>query len=388
MQPWKFDGFLKLYLDSTDDEEDNEENGILPDIAVGQKLKLQQAIATERFTHHPPRYTEASLVKKLEELGIGRPSTYAPTISTVQNRGYVLREDRPGVERNYAELKLSVQGKLSEKLKTEMTGAEKKKLFPTDIGMVVTDFLAEHFKEIMNYNFTAKVELQFDTIAQGELDWQKMIDAFYKPFHKLVDETLENSERERGERVLGTDPASGQTVSVRIGRYGPLAQLGTTDEVEKPQYASLLAGQHIESITLDEALELFKLPRTLGQYENKTVVAAIGRFGPYVRHDSKFVSLKQNVDDPYTVTLERAIELIEEKRKTDSERFIKSFDNDPDLQILNGRWGPYISYKKKNYKIPKGTEPKALSYDDCQKLIEEQGSKPSKKVPKSTKSKK
>lgn len=364
----KFDGFLKVYLESTDDETEETPKGMLPPLNVNDILPLDNMTATERFTHHPARYTEASLVRKLEELGIGRPSTYAPTISTVQNRGYVEKEDRPGVERNYDYILLK-KDTIKEEKKTEITGAEKSKLFPTDIGMVVNDFLIEHFKDILDFNFTAKVEKEFDEIALGKLSWVKMIDKFYKPFHVTVEDTLEHSERNKGERLLGDDPKTGKPLSVRIGRYGPIAQIGTAEDEEKPVFASLLKGQHLETITLEEALELFKLPRDVGMYEDKKVVAAIGRFGPYIRHDSKFVSLKKDVDDPLTIEIDRAIELIEAKRKADREKVIQIFEEDPEIQVLNGRWGPYISYKKKNYRIPKDVKADELSLKDCIELI-------------------
>ncbi|HRW62853.1 MAG TPA: type I DNA topoisomerase [Bacteroidales bacterium] len=363
----KFDGFLKVYIESSDDENDEDIKGLLPQVAKGEKLDYNSIQATQRFTHYPPRYTEASLVKKLEELGIGRPSTYAPTISTIQNRGYVVKEDRPGAERNYTVITLN-KGAIKETTKTEITGAEKNKLFPNDIGMVVNDFLEKHFDDILNYNFTAKVEEEFDEIANGKLEWPKMIDKFYKPFHKTVEITLETSGKSVGERILGNDPATGKPVSVKIGPYGPMVQLGLKDEDEKPQFASLQKGQMLETITLSEALALFKLPRELGLFENKKVIVSIGRFGPYVRHDAKFVSLKKE-DDPYTIELERAIELINEKRDKDSKKTIKTFSEDPDLLVLNGRWGPYISYKKQNYKIPKGTEASNLSYKNCLDII-------------------
>jgi DNA topoisomerase-1 len=382
-----FDGFLKVYMESTDDETDEEVKGLLPSVKEGDKLGYKVIECTERFTQKPPRYTEASLVKKLEELGIGRPSTYAPTISTIQNRGYVIKEDRDGEERKYSVFTLK-KGGVSEVTKTEITGAERNKLFPNDIGMVVNDFLLKNFEEIVNYNFTASVEEKFDDIAIGKIEWQKMIDVFYKPFHDEVVDTLENSERDSGERILGDDPKTGKPVSVRIGRFGPMAQLGSSDSEEKPQYSALRKGQHLETITLEEALELFKLPRQLGEYEGKVVTVAIGRFGPYVRHDGKFVSLKKGVDDPYDVVLERAIVLIEEKREADRKKFIKSFDEDADLQVLNGRWGPYISYQKKNYKIPKDVVAEDLSYQDCVDLIKK-SAEPKKKVTrkKSTKKK-
>jgi len=335
-------------------------------------LRWDKIHATERFTQKPPRYTEASLVKKLEEQGIGRPSTYAPIITTVQNRGYVVKEDRAGNERSFTELILSGQ-KISAKVKTEQTGAEKSKLFPTDIGMVVNDFLVKYFDLIMDYNFTAKVEKEFDEIAEGELVWNDMIRSFYTPFHAKVENALNEAERTNGVRVLGIDPTSGLEISVKIGRFGPLAQLGEiTEGGEKPQFASLRSGQHIETITLEDALELFKLPRNLGEFEGKTVTVAIGRFGPYVRHDSKFISLEKNVDDPYSVELTRAIELIEGKREKDANALIKVFEENPELKILNGRWGPYIVYKKNNYKIPKTTDASQLSLDDCMTLIDKQ----------------
>ena len=366
-----FDGFLRVYIESTDDEGQGNGNGqsIIPPLHAKDVLSMEKTIATERFSQRPARYTEASLVKRLEELGIGRPSTYAPTITTVQNRNYVVKEDRPGVEREYQVLELK-GGKIKEQTKTEITGAEKSKLFPTDIGMVVTDFLVDNFSEIMDYNFPADVEKEFDDIADGKLVWNEMIDKFYKPFHEKVDDALENAERSKGERVLGVDPKTGKQVSVKIGRFGPLAQLGEASEEggEKPQFSSLRSGQHIETITLEEALELFKLPRELGDFEGKKVSVAIGRFGPYVRHDNKFVSLGKE-DDPYSVGLERAVELIEIKREKDKNAVVKVFLEDADLQILNGRWGPYIKHKKKNFKIPKSAKAEELSFEDCMKLV-------------------
>ena len=367
----KFDGFLRVYLESTDNEDESSDSKtLLPPVKANQVLRAELIEATERFTQKPPRYTEASLVKKLEEQGIGRPSTYAPTITTIQNRGYVVKEDRPGVERQFTTLTLK-NGKLTEKEKTETTGAEKSKLFPTDIGMVVNDFLVRYFDQIMDYSFTANVEVEFDEIAGGKRIWTEVIDEFYKPFHQHIEDALENSERTNGERLLGDDPKTGLPVSVKIGRYGPLAQLGeTTEEGEKPQFASLRPGQILETITLEEALELFKLPRDLGEYEGKKVRVNIGRFGPYVQHDGKFVSLEKNVDDPYSVELPRAIELIEAKREKDRNALIQTFEEEPDLRILEGRWGPYISYKKKNYKIAKGTDATKLTLEDCMKIIE------------------
>lgn len=365
-----FDGFLKVYFESTDEENQEEQSGLLPKVSEGQPLEPIEIIANQRFSQRPARYTEASLVKKLEELGIGRPSTYAPTISTIIARGYVIKEDRPGVERHYSSILLK-NGKIVQTRKTEITGTEKSKLFPSDIGMVVNDFLVEYFSDIVNYNFTAKVEQKFDAIAEGKEEWTKMIDKFYKPFHKLVEKTLEESDYAKGERILGTDPATGKTVSVRIGRFGPLVQISDPDSDEKPRYASLLKGQLLETITLEEALDLFKLPRTVGQYEESEVVIGIGRFGPYVRHKSKFYSIKKP-DDPMEITLERAIELIEEGRQKEREKHIKSFEEDDKLQILKGRWGAYIKFDKKNYKIPKDKNPQELTYEECMELIKTQ----------------
>ncbi|MDD2195852.1 MAG: type I DNA topoisomerase [Bacteroidales bacterium] len=382
-----FDGFLRVYFESTDDENEDTAKDMLPPLKAGEMLKALEISATERFTQRPPRYAEASLVKKLEELGIGRPSTYAPTLSTIVSRGYVLKEDRDGTEREYKVLILK-KGDITEANKTEIHGTEKSKLFPSDIGMVVNDFLVEHFTKIVDYNFTATVEKEFDEIAIGNLEWADMIDRFYKPFHKTVEKTLKESDYSKGERTLGTDPKTGKPVIVRIGRFGPLAQIGEgkDKEDEKPQFASLLKGQLIESITLEEALELFKLPRTVGQYEDKDVVIGVGRFGPYVRHNSKFTSLKKT-DDPLEIELQRAIELIEEHRQKEKEKYIKSFDNDPEMEVLNGRWGAYIKYKSKNYKIPKDTVAKDLTYDDCLKIVESQPASKSRKGKATTKRK-
>jgi DNA topoisomerase I len=371
----KFDGFLKVYLESTDDE-DEKSNGdtLLPPIQKNDSLLLDSIVAAQRFSLRPPRYTEASLVKKLEEQGIGRPSTYAPIITTIQNRGYVVKEDRPGAEREFTTLTLQKE-EIKEQTQKENFGYERSKLFPTDIGMVVNDFLVKNFDMIMDFNFTAKVEEQFDIIAEGKVKWENMLKDFYKPFHQQVEETLEVSEKANGERILGTDPQTGKPVSVKIGRYGPLVQLGETGDSdnendEKPRFASLQPGMRLETITLEEALDLFKLPRELGEYEDKKVSAAIGRFGPYIRHDNKFVSIGKD-RSPFSITLDEAIELIEEKREKDRKAVIKTFDEEPELRVLNGRWGPYISFNKKNYKIPKGTEAEKLSLDDCKKIIEE-----------------
>jgi DNA topoisomerase-1 len=332
-----FDGFLKVYIESTDDEREEEAKGLLPKVSKGEALARNTIFATQRFTYSPPRYTEASLVKKLEELGIGRPSTYAPTISTIQNRGYVEKTEKPGVERKYTVFTL--KDAVKKETKTEITGAEKNKLFPVSIGMVVNDFLVDQFTNILDYNFTASVEKEFDEIAQGKIDWSSMIDKFYNPFHANVETTTETSQRQAGERLLGADPTSGKPVFVRIGRYGPMVQIGDTDDPdEKPKYAGIPKGKLMETIQLEEALELFKLPRQVGNYEDKVMTVAIGRFGPYVRHDGKFVSLKKE-DDPFSVTADRCIELIEEKREKDRNRIVKKFPENEEIQILNGRWG-------------------------------------------------
>ena len=368
-----FEGFLKVYLESNVDEKDEEESkGILPPLTVGQELNLDSMKAVQRFTRSPARFTEASLVKKLEELGIGRPSTYAPTISTIQKRGYVLKEHRDGRERQYLEMILA-NNEINSFTRTEITGAEKAKLFPTDVARIVNDFLVKNFPRVTDYSFTASIEKEFDDIASGKLEWDKMIDAFYGSFHERVEatEAIDRSEVDTS-RELGKDPKTGRTLLVRLSRFGPVAQIGTPeelDEEEKPKYASLLKGQLLESITFDEAINLFKLPRDVGTYEDKVIVAAIGRFGPYIRHDSKFVSLKGD-DDPYTVEQGRAIELIEAKRKADAEKFIKSFDENPEVQVLNGRYGPYIKVGKKNVKIPKDQEPKDLTLKECLDLAE------------------
>lgn len=371
----KFDGFLNVYIESQDDDSESEDTkGLLPSLEIGETLVLNNADAVEKYSQKPPRYTEASLVKKLEEQGIGRPSTYAPTITTIQNRSYVVKEDREPAVREINVLTLDAGKKeIKKKKKKENYGAEKSKLFPTDIGMVVNDFLVEHFSRIMEYSFTAMVEKNLDEIAEGTKQWQKMIDGFYKPFHKSVEEALENSERAKGERILGEDPKTGKPVSVKIGRYGAYAQLGEggEDVDEKPTFAKLRNGQHIETITLAEALDLFKLPRQLGEYEEKVVTIGLGRFGPYVRHDNKFVSLEKDVDDPMTIDLDRAVELIEKKREKDRKALIQTFqDGEDEIKILEGRWGPYISFKKGNYKIPKKQDPNELTLEMCKEIIE------------------
>lgn len=384
----KFDGFLKFYLESQDDDKElSEDEKMLPVLTPGQSLNLSVMTATERFSQRPPRYTEASLVRKMEELGIGRPSTYAPTISTIQQREYVVRGDKEGVERTYEVLTLE-QGKISDKKETEKTGAEKGKLIPTDIGTVVTDFLTEYFPDILDYNFTANVEKHFDHVAEGSLDWTEVIDKFYKVFHPVVANALSmRLEKRVGERVLGVDPKTGRPVSVKIGRYGPLVQLGLAEDEEKPQFASLLKGQSMSTITLEEALRLFELPRTLGEFEGKVVVVGVGRFGPYIRHDGKYVSLPKSFE-PLSVSLDEAIELIRAKREQESKRLIKSFDEEPDLQVLNGRYGAYICYKKENYKLPKSvSDPSALTVEMCMEIVKAGQDKESGKKKKTTRKK-
>jgi len=365
----KFDGFLKVYMESKDDDDDENQEGMLPPVSTGDKMIAQEIQAQQKFTQHSPRYTEASLVKKLEELGIGRPSTYAPTISTIQKREYVIKEDREGIVRQYSLIKLIDQS-LTEEIKTENTGFEKAKLYPTDIGNLVNNFLMQYFVNILDYNFTANVEEEFDEIAEGKLVWNKMIHDFYYPFHAQIEETLETSKKVSGEKLLGKDPLSGENLSVRIGRYGPMVQLGDSDSENKPRFASLKKGQSIDTITLDEALDLFKLPRPLGDYEDSEVIVSTGRFGPYVRHNSAFYSLAKT-DDPMTIVLERAIELITEKRKKETEKTIREFSENADMKILNGRYGAYISYKKRNYKIPKSKDPKELTLEDCLSIVKE-----------------
>ncbi|MBV2225804.1 MULTISPECIES: type I DNA topoisomerase [unclassified Sphingobacterium] len=385
----KFDGFLKVYFESSDDDNDeidldNSDNAILPPLSKGQDLNLEIMHATERFSRPPARFTEASLVKKLEELGIGRPSTYAPTISTIQNRGYVVKEDRDGKERAYRILTLN-GGQVSSQTKTEITGAERNKMFPTDIGVLVNDFLVQHFKGIVDYHFTAKVEKEFDEIAQGFKEWTDMLSNFYGPFHSEVQNTLDNADRATHERELGVDPVSGKPISVRVGRFGPLVQIGTADDEEKPVFASLRKGQMIETITLEEALELFKLPKKVGEFEGKEMTVAIGRFGPYIRHNSSFYSLPKGLD-PLDVEQDQAIQIIEEKRQKDKDKVIKIFDENPEAKIENGRWGPFVRFGKQNLKIPKGTEVEKITYADVLKWAEEDSKSPSaRKAAKATK---
>ena len=367
----KFDGFLRLYSESVEDETGEGEEALLPPMKKGDEPTAQTITALQRFTQSPPRYSEASLVKRLEELGIGRPSTYAPTISTIITRGYVIKESRDGEKRGYTQLTLS-KGKIARKTLTETVGKEKNKLSPTDIGMIVTDFLDAQFAAVMDYNFTASVEKEFDEIAMGEKSWPEMIRSFYDEFHSKVDEALESKPVKSSQmHELGIDPKSGKPVFVKIGRFGPVAQIGGAEgDEEKPRFASLKKGQLIATITLDEALALFDLPRKLGEFEDKEVVIGVGRFGPYARHDGKFVSLAKT-DDPYTIELPRAIELIEQKRIKDKrmKEPIKTFAEEPGLQVLNGRYGPYIAFDGKNYRIPKGQEPEGLTLEACRAII-------------------
>ena len=374
-----FDGFLKVYMESFDDEKEDDETALLPAIHKGDQLQRSLIQALEQYTTHPPRYTEASLVKKMETLGIGRPSTYAPTITTIQNRGYILRESRDGTERQLDQIDLKGQDIKVKKI-SRIFGAEKKKLFPSDIGMVVTDFLSNYFTNIMDYNFTANAEDALDHIAEGEVEWQSMIGTFYQPFHANVEKTLKESERNTGARELGKDPQTGENVVVRIGRFGPMAQIG---EGESVRYAGLLKGQLMETITLEEALDLFKFPRQLGEFEEKPVSVGIGRFGPYIKHNQLFVSLKKGVDDPGTITLETAIERINEKREIEKNRKIQEFENG--VQILNGRFGPYITFNKVNYKIPKGKEADKLTFEETMEIIAKGGDSKKKTTKKTTK---
>ncbi len=380
----KFDGFLRVYRESRDDDaNDSQENQGLPEFKKGQALEFNQISAYERFTQHPQRFNEAALVHKMEELGIGRPSTYAPTIGTIQQREYVLREDIEGVKRECDMLRLE-NGDIKEQTITEVYGTEKSKLVPTDIGMVVNDFLIEYFPDIMNYNFTAQVEKEFDDIADGDKQWKSVISDFYDRFSPAVNSamTLKN-EHKVGERILGTDPISGKPVSVKIGRYGPIVQIGSAEDDDKPRFAQMKKGQTIETITLDEALELFRLPRTLGEFEGTEVSVGTGRFGPYIRHDKFYVSLT-GVSDPLTITLDEAVKLIVNKRESESKKVLKSFPGNPDMEVMNGRYGAYIAYQGSNYKIPKNMDPSTITEEECQDIIKRQiektGSAPKRRI--------
>ncbi len=373
----RFDGFLKVYLESTDDETDEQTSGILPAMHEGETLSLTEMTATQRFTQQPPRYSEGSLVKKLEELGIGRPSTYATFISTILQREYVERGEKEGTPREYEILTVHPDGKISRSTRTETVGSERGKLVPTDIGEVVNEYLTENFPDILDYNFTAQTEERFDDIARGKLGWHQEIQTFYDDFHPGVDRALNTRTEHRvGERILGTDPATGRPMSVKIGRFGPMIQLGDGEGDEKPQFASLLKGQSVSTITLEEALKLFEFPRLIGTFEDQDVTVAIGRFGPYVKHAGKFVSIPKELS-PAHITLDEAVELIEKKRAADANKTLKTFDEDADMQILNGRYGPYIKYKGGNFKIPKTVaDPAALTLDECRKIVAEAEAKP------------
>ena len=379
-----FEGFMKVYLEGKDDENE-EQKGMLPKLEVGEALGLSEAIASQQFSRPPARYAEASLVKKMEELGIGRPSTYAATITTIQKRGYIEKENRDGFERVSQIIELK-DGILAKSENTSITGAENKKLFPTDVGIVVTDFLVEHFSDVMEYSFTASVETEFDEIAEGKKVWNEMIASFYGEFHAKVEDVIGNVGKASGERELGNDPVNGEKVFARIGPFGPMVQMGEKQEDEnapKPKFASLIKGQTIQTITLDQAMDLFKLPRTVGEWDGKEIVASVGRFGPYLRYDGKFTSIKKDDDeDPLTIGLERSIELIKIKIQADNDRLIANFEGDPLIQVLNGRYGPFIQVspakgKKINVKIPKGTEPKDLKREECIALWENQPEKKS-----------
>ena len=375
----KFEGFMKVYMEGKDDDSEEQE-GMLPKLNVNDNLIMNEVTAIERFSRHPARYAEATLVKKLEDLGIGRPSTYASIITTVQKRGYVVKESREGIKRDFQYLILK-DGQITKEVKTENTGAEKNKMFPTDIGVVVNDFLVNHFDGVLDYGFTAGVEKEFDQVAEGNKKWNDMIQNFYGDFHLKVEDVIGNVEKSTGERLVGEDPVSGKNVYVRIGPFGPMVQLGEKQEEEdapKPKFASLMKGQSIQTITLEESLDLFKLPRTIGEFDGKEVVASVGRFGPYLRYDGKFTSIqKDDGDDPLTIEIDRAIELIKIKIQADKDRLISNFDGNPLVQVLNGRYGPFIQVtppkgKKINVKIPKDLEPKELTREKCLELMENQ----------------
>jgi DNA topoisomerase-1 len=379
----RFDGFLSVYLESNDDETKENEDITLPIMKSGDSLSSNLITAMQRFTQRPARYTEASLVKRMEELGIGRPSTYAPTISTIQVRDYVLKEDKPGIEREYQQLVL-INGKIEESIKTEQTGQEKSKLFPTDIGIVVTEFLSAHFDDIMDFNFTADVEKEFDEIAQGNRTWNQMIDQFYKAFHAKIVATDTSVSQSTGKRYLGVDPLSGKPVSVRIGRYGPMVQIGEAEDGEKPRFAKLQKGQSIETITIEDVPDLFKLPRVIGELDGKNVNVGVGRFGPFIQYNNIFYSLKKT-DDPMTVSMERAIEIMAEKAEAEKNKQIKIFPDNPDIKVLNGRFGPYISFDKQNFRLPREKDPAQISLEECLEIINKSDQKPKSKTSKSKK---
>lgn len=375
----KFDGFLKVYLEGNDDDNasTDENESSLPPLNIGEVLTTEKITASERFTLAPPRYTEASLVKKMEELGIGRPSTYAPTISTIQHREYIVKGEKAGEKRTFKVFTLKADGKITSSNRSENVGTEKGKLIPTDTGVIVNEFLTQHFPDILDYDFTADMERKFDRIADGETNWNQEIAKFYKLFHPEVEKANEmRTEHKVGERLLGTDPTTGEPVSVKIGRFGPIVQIGSTDSKDKPRFASLRKDQSVFDINLEEALKLFDLPREVGEFESQPVVAAIGRFGPYLRHDGKFISIPKDLS-PTSITIEEAESLIRAKREADSNKVVKTFDEDPDVQILNGRYGVYIAYKKSNYKIPKTiANPAELTLEEVRQIIEEQDKAP------------
>lgn len=371
----EFDGFLKVYMESSDEDEE-ENGGMLPPLKSGQELPLLEMSAVQRFSKPPLRYTEASLVKKLEELGIGRPSTYAPTISTIQKREYVVKDSRPGEKRDY-EVLLLKGGKISRSTKSEKAGAEKNKLFPTDIGTVVNDFLLAYFQDIMDYHFTAGVEKEFDEVARGKKAWVEVLRSFYHPFHRQVEDTLKHSEKHSGERLLGKDPQSGRNVYVKIGKFGRMVQIGDVGEEEKPRFAGLQKNQRMESLTLEEALSLFRLPRKAGEFEGKEMTVGVGRYGPYVRHDGKFYSIP-STEDPLSLTGAEATAIIEDRRRAERERIIRTFDENPGIRVLKGRWGPYIEAEGQNHRLPKGTDPGQLTLEDCLKIVARSG--PAKKA--------
>ncbi|HRQ50713.1 MAG TPA: DNA topoisomerase, partial [Agriterribacter sp.] len=378
----KFEGFLKVYREDRDEEDINEEDtteGMLPPLEINQQLEFKEMKAVERFSRPAPRFTEASLVKKLEELGIGRPSTYAPTISTILKRGYVEKRDKEGVKRDYRIMLLKAD-KITKLTEQETTGAEKAKLFPTDLGLVVTDFLKQYFEDIMDYGFTARIEGEFDEVAQGKMKWNEMLKDFYTPFKKDVDDTIETAERIKGERELGTDPASGKPVIARMGRYGPMVQIGSTEDEEKPRFAKLKSTQSIETISLEEAMDLFRLPRNIGQFEDSDVTVNIGKFGPYIAHDKKFYSLSKEFD-PYTITLEAATPVIVEKRKAKEERTIRVFEKEK-IQVLRGPYGPYLKQGLRNYKLSKEQQERAadITIEEALKTIEALKANPPKKT--------
>jgi DNA topoisomerase-1 len=384
----KFDGFLKVYIEHNDIEEEEgaEQEGMLPEMAVGQSAKNENIKATQRFTKAAPRYNEAALVKKLEEMGIGRPSTYAPTISTIISREYIMKDSREGKPRAFTEMVMT-NGSITTNQLSENTGREKNKLFPTDMGVIVNDFLVKHFPNVVDFHFTANVEEEFDLIADGKVVWNEMIDTFYKKFHETI-ELTESISREdvSTKRLVGKHPETGSPIYVRLGKYGPLAQIGEIEEGETPQYANLHKDQRLETITLEDVLELFRLPRDLGEFEGKKMVANVGRFGPYIKHADKFISIPKG-EDPLSITSEAAIGVILAKRKAEAEKIIKIFEEDTEVQILNGRWGPYISFKGQNVKIPKDTEPTALTLQRCTELALEAADKPTRNFPGKTKGK-